>query len=131
MTPRLDVSITGISGGTTAGETVSLSTRTECLSPRLGSKESVLILDASGTMLGSMIAVGGGQSLTGQASIELSEDLTSSGLSIYIGNNYTGFTEFTVSLGTPSSPLNPLLIGVVAGASIIAVVVIVYFIKKR
>ncbi|MFW9974107.1 MAG: M14 family zinc carboxypeptidase [Candidatus Thorarchaeota archaeon] len=130
MTPRLDVSITGISGGITAGTSISLSTRTECLSPRLGSKESVLILDESGTILDSIIAVNGGQSLTDQATIVLSYDLTSSGISIFFGNNYSGFTEFLVSLGTPVT-FDPLLIGIVVGVAVIALVLVVYFVKIR
>ncbi|MFW9806340.1 MAG: M14 family zinc carboxypeptidase [Candidatus Thorarchaeota archaeon] len=131
MTPRLDISITGYSGGTSAGDTVSLNTRTENLSPRLGSRESVLILDASNQVLDSMIAVGGEQSLTGQASIDLTEDLASSDLSIFIGNNYTGYTEFVLSLGTPGLPLDPLLIGVIAGVAVVAIVIVVYFVKVR
>ncbi|MHA3963395.1 MAG: M14 family zinc carboxypeptidase [Candidatus Thorarchaeota archaeon SMTZ1-45] len=130
MTPRLDVSITGIYGGTTTGESISLSTRTDCLSPRLGSKEGVFILDEAGVTLDSIIAVGGGQSLTDQATIVLSEDLTSSGVSILFGNNYTGFTEFVLSLAAPST-LDPLLIAVVAGVAIVALVVVVYFAKTR
>ncbi|MFW9962769.1 MAG: M14 family zinc carboxypeptidase [Candidatus Sifarchaeia archaeon] len=130
MTPRLDVSITGISGGIKAGESISLSTLTECLSPRLGSKESVFILDEAGATLDSVMAVGGGQSLTDQATIVLSEDLTSSGVSILLGNNYTGFTEFVLSLGPPAS-LDPLLVVVVAGVAIVALVVVVYFAKNR
>jgi len=130
MTPRIDVTFTGITGGSTMGENLTLSTRTDCLSPRLGSKESIFILDTTGNVLDSLIAVGGGQSLTDQASIELPEDLTSSGLSISIGNNYTGFTEFMVSLGNPAS-LDPLIIGVVVGVSIVALVLVVYFVKIR
>ena len=131
MTPRLDISITGYSGGTSAGDTVYLNMRTENLSPRLGSKESVLILDASDQVLDSMIAVGGGQSLTGQASFGLTENLTSSGLSIFIGNNYTGYTEIVLSLGTPGLSLDPLLIGVIAGVAVVAIVIVVYFAKAR
>jgi hypothetical protein len=130
MTPRINPTFTGITGGTTAGEEITLSTRTECLSPRLGSKESILILAAAGTILNSTIAVGGGQSLTDQATIILPEDVTSSGFSIFVGNNYTGFTEFTLSLGTPTS-LDPLLIGIVVGVAIIAIVLVVYFVKIR
>jgi hypothetical protein len=131
MTPRLDVTFTGINGGITTGEDLTLSTQTECLSPRLGSKESVLILDANDNTLDSLIAVGGGQVLTDQATIELSEDLTDTGLSIFIGNNYTGFTEFVISLGTPGLVLDPLLIGVVVGVAIGALVLVVYFVKVR
>ncbi|MFW9832702.1 MAG: M14 family zinc carboxypeptidase [Candidatus Thorarchaeota archaeon] len=131
MTPRLDISITGYSGGISVDDSVSLSTRTECLSPRLGSKDSVYVLDASDDILDSLIAVGGGQSLTGQASLTLTEDLTNTGFSIFIGNNYTGYTEFVLSLGTPGISLDPLLIGVVVGVAVVAIVVVVYFVKVR
>lgn len=130
MTPRIDPTFTGITGETNAGEVMTLSTRTECLSPRLGSKDSILILDAAGNVLNSTIVVGGGQSLTDQVTIILPEDVTSSGLSIFVGNNYTGFTEFVLSLGTPTS-LDPLLIGIVVGVAIVAIVLVVYFAKIR
>jgi hypothetical protein len=130
MTPRIDPTFTGITGETNAGEVMTLSTRTECLSPRLGSKDSILILDAAGNVLNSTIVVGGGQSLTDQVTIILPEDVTSSGLSIFVGNNYTGFTEFVLSLRTPTS-LDPLLIGIVVGVAIVAIVLVVYFVKIR
>ncbi len=131
MTPRIDVSFTGMTGGTNAGEEMVLSTRTECLSPRLGSKDSILILDDNGNILNSTIAVGGDQTLTDSAKIILPEDVTSSGFSIFIGNNYTGFNEFVLSLGTPGTSIDPLLIGVVVGVSLVAVVLVVYFVKVR
>ena len=131
MTPRIDASFTGITGGTHVGEEMTLSTQTECLSPRLGSKESILILDDDGNILNSTIAVGGDQTLTDQADIILPEDVTSSGFSIFVGNNYTGFTEFVLSLGTPGMSIDPLLIGIVAGVAIVALVLVVYFVKVR
>ena len=131
MTPRIDVTFTGMTGVTNAGEEMVLSTRTECLSPRLGSKDSILILDDNGNILNSTIAVGGDQTLTDTANIILPEDVTSSGFSIFVGNNYTGFTEFVLSLGTPGMSIDPLLIGIVAGVAIVALVLVVYFVKVR
>ena len=131
MTPRLDVIVTSVTGGISAGDTLTLSTRTECLSSRLGSKGGVLILDSDSIVLDSTIAVNGGQTLTDQATVQLSEDLTTTGFSVFIGNNYTGFTKFVVSLGTPKAGLDPLLIGVVAGVAIVALVLVVYFTKIR
>jgi hypothetical protein len=131
MTPRIDAKVTGLVGGTNAGEEMTLSTRVECLSPRLGSKEGILVLDASDNVLDTTIAVGGDQTLTDQATIILPEDVTSSGFSIFVGNNYTGFTEFVLSLGTPGTSIDPLLIGVVVGVAIVALVLVVYFVKIR
>jgi hypothetical protein len=134
MTPRLDVSFTDITGGSTAGEDLSLSVRTECLSPRLGSKEKIFYLDANDNILNDTIAVGGDQTLNTQTEVTLPEDLTSSGLSIFVGNNYTGYTEFLISLDSPAptpGSFSPLLIGAVAGIAIAAIVVVVYFVKLR
>ncbi|MGD9396642.1 MAG: M14 family zinc carboxypeptidase [Candidatus Thorarchaeota archaeon] len=131
MTPRLDVSISSLSGGLDAGDTLSFSVQTECLSPRLGSKESIYILDIASSVLDTTIAVGAAQTLTNPAEIMLSEDLTDSGFSILVGNNYTGFTEFVISLGTPELILDPILVGAVIGIAIGAVVLVVYFVKFR
>ena len=131
MTPRIDAMVTGITGGINAGEEMTLSTRTECLSPRLGSKGGILVLDAADNVLDTTIAVNGDQTLTDQATIVLPEDVTSTGFSIFIGNNYTGFSEFVISLGTPEAPLGLILIGVVAGVAIVAIVLVVYFVKVR
>jgi hypothetical protein len=131
MTPRIDVSFTGITGGTSAGEALTLSVRTECLSPRLGSKNAISILDADGNVLDNIIAVGGGQTLNDHTNIILPESLTDSGLSIFLGNNYTGFLEFVLSLGSPSIPLDPLILGAIVGVAIVAIVIVVYFVRLR
>ena len=130
QTPRIDAIITSVSGGISAGEELTLATRTECLSPRLSTKGGLGVLDADGFVLDTILSLDGGQTLTDHATITLPEDVTSSGLSIFIGNNYTGYTEFVVSLGT-RAPLDPLLIGAIVGISIIAVVIVVYFVKIR
>jgi len=131
MTPRLDVSVSGLTGGSSSGDTLTFSAQIECLSPRLGSKESLFVLDAGDTELDSLMAIGGDQTLSLQASIELPADLTSTGLSIFIGNNYTGYTEFVLSLGSPGFTLDPLLIGVVVGVAVVAIVLVVYITKLR
>ena len=131
MTPRIDVSISSLSGGIDAGETLSFSVKTECLSPRLGSKESIYILDAASSVLDTTIAVGAAQTLTNPAEILLAEDLTDSGFSILVGNNYTGFAEFVISLGTPGISIDPILVGAVIGIAIGVIVLTVYFVKFR
>ena len=131
MTPRIDVTFTGITGGNNAGEDMTLSVRTECLSPRLGSKDGIFILDSASNVLATTIAVNGAQTLTDQADIILPEDITDSGLSILVGNNYSGFTEFVISLGTPGFTLDPLLVGAVVGIAIGTVVLVIIFVKIR
>ena len=131
QTPRIDAMVTGLSGGTNAGENMTLSTRNKCLSPRLGTRGGIWVLDAAGNVLDTTIALDGDQTLTDQAIITLPEDITTSGLSVFIGNNYTGFTEFVISLGTPEPTLGPILIGLVVGVAVVAIVLVVYFVKVR
>jgi hypothetical protein len=88
-----------------------MSVSMNCLSPRLGSKEGIYVLDSDDSVLDSLIAVGGAQILTDQASILLSSALSESGISIFIGNNYTGYSEFTLSRGVGGVSIDPLLFG--------------------
>jgi hypothetical protein len=131
QTPRIDAMITGLSGGTAAGEQMTLATRVECLSPRLSSKGGIEVLDADGNILDTTMAVNGGQTLTDEAIITLPQDVTDTGISVYLGNNYTGYSEFVISLVTPQPTVSPLLIAVGIGVGIVAIVLIVYFVKFR
>ncbi|MFW9792903.1 MAG: M14 family zinc carboxypeptidase [Candidatus Thorarchaeota archaeon] len=131
MTPRLDITVTGVSGGFAAGATVDMSVQMECLSPRLGSRGGAYVLGPDGSDLDTLIAIEAGQTLIDQASITLPSDL-STDMSIFIGNNYTGYTEFVLSAGAANGfPFDPLLIGGVVGVSIVAVVLVVYFARYR
>ena len=87
-------------------------------------------MSADDTILDTLIALEGDQTLTDQASITLPSDL-SSDMTILIGNNYTGYTEFVLSAGSAAASLDPLIIGAVIGVSIAAVVLVVYFVKFR
>jgi hypothetical protein len=129
MTPRVDIEITSISGGIHAGDNVTLATSMHCLSPRLGSKESMKILDNSGMVLDAVVAVGADQTLTDYSSFVLTTNLDGSGYTILMGNNYTGYTQFLFSAGSPLS-YDLVLIGIGIGVILIAVVIFVYM-KKR
>jgi hypothetical protein len=131
MTPRLEVTITDVSGGVSAGEDVDMEVQINCLSSRLGSKQGVYILDSDDSVLDSLIAVGGGQTLLVHANFVNPSDLNSSGIRIFIGNNYTGYSEFVLSIGVPTASLDPLLVGGIIGVSIMAVVLVVYFVRYR
>jgi hypothetical protein len=130
MTPRLDLTVTGISGGVTTGATVDMSVEMTCLSPRLGTHDGVHVLGPDGTVLDTLIALQGDQTLTDHASITLPADL-SSDMTILIGNNYTGYAEFVLSAGSAPATIDPLIVGAIIGVSIAAVVLIVYFVKFR
>ncbi|MDH4214466.1 MAG: M14 family zinc carboxypeptidase [Candidatus Thorarchaeota archaeon] len=129
MTPRVDIEITGISGGVNTGDSVTLTASMQCLSPRLGSKESMKVLDNNSVVLDTAIAIGADQTLTDYPSFILSDDLGGSQYTILIGNNYTGYTQFQLTAGTTIG-LDLVLIGISVGVVLVAVVVFVYM-KKR
>ena len=132
MTPRVNLVAAGISGGVTAGEDVSITLSMECLSPRLGSKDAISVLDENGVELDSLIAVGAGQTLISYPSFTLSEDLDSSGYVILAGCNYTGYTKFLVTTGGTGFGVDSLLliVGIGLTVTLVAIVVVLYMKKK-
>jgi hypothetical protein len=133
MTPRVDFNILGISGGVNAGDNVDMTMQMKCLSPRLGSKESIRFLDENGESLTYVIAIGGGQTFMSYPEFTLPEDLDSTGYEILVGNNYTGYTKFVVSTGGTIPILNPLLLAAGIGITVVlvAVVIVVIFWKRK
>jgi len=129
MTPRVDVEITGISGGASIGDTVTLTTSMHCLSPRLGSTEPMKVIDNNNVVLDTMTTLGADQTLTDYASFILSNNLGGSDYSIMIGNNYTGYTRFLLSAGSPMD-LGLVIISIGIGVVLVAAVIFVYM-KKR
>ena len=129
MTPRVDVEITGISGGASIGDTVTLTTSMHCLSPRLGSTEPMKVIDNNSVVLDTMTTLGADQTLTDYASFILSNNLGGSDYSIMIGNNYTGYTRFLLSAGSPMD-LGLVIISIGIGVVLVAAVIFVYM-KKR
>lgn len=128
MTPRIDFDATSITGGVSAGDNVTITLSMECLSPRLGSKDGISVLDENGEVLDSLIAVGAEQTIINYPSFTLSEDLDSSGYVILIGCNFTGYTQFVVSTGGTLPPMDPLLLvaGIGLVVALVAIVVVVY-----
>jgi len=130
MTPRVNFVTTGITGGVTAGQVVDITLSMECLSPRLGSKDAISVLDENGVELDSLIAVGAAQTIVRSPSFTLPEDLDSSGYVILIGCNYTGYTKFLVTTG--GIGIDPLLlvVGIGLTVTLVAIVVVIYM-KRR
>ena len=131
MTPRVDFTATGITGGVTAGDDVDITLSMRCLSPRLGSKDAISVLDENGAELDSLIAIGGAQTIINYPSFPLSEDLDSTGFVILVGCNYTGYTQFLLTTGGPST-IDPLiLVAVGIGLTIALVAIVVVFYKTK
>jgi hypothetical protein len=98
------------------------------LSPRLGSKETMKVLDDNSDVLDSMTILGADQTLIDYPTLVLTDDLGVADYTIMIGNNYTGYTKFHLSVGTPLN-LNLVLIGIGVGVVLVAVVVFIYLKK--
>jgi len=129
MTPRIDIDVTAITGGVTAGATLTLTTSMHCLSSRLGCNDPIVLLGNESEVLDTMTVVEAGQTLTDQVSFILSEDLSDSDYTISIGNDYSGYAQFVLSSGSSTGP-DLVLIGIGIGIVLIAVVIIVYL-KSR
>ena len=132
MTPRSNLLALGISGGVKASEQVDLTMSMQGLSPRLGTKDGILILDEEGNILDSMISIGADQTISAYPSFELPEDLGPQGYTILMGNNYTGFTQFTLSTGGELPSQNPLiLIGIGLTIGVVALVIVVFWVRRH
>jgi hypothetical protein len=133
MTPRVTFDATSITGGISAGDDVDITLRMECLSPRLGSKEAISVLNGTGTELTSLMSIGADQTLVLYPSFALPEDLDADGYVIMVGCNFTGYTQFLLTTGAPVTTVDStLLLAVGLGTTIIIVaVVIVIFMRKK
>jgi len=133
MTPRVVLDALGIGGGVKSGEDVDITMNMECVSPRLSTKDSIFILDEQGNVLDSMISIGPEQRISTYPSFELPEDLDSSGYTILMGNNYTGYSQFILSIGEEFPSLYPILLiaGVGMAIGMVALVIIIYWAKHH
>ena len=133
MTPRVDFDATSITGGISAGDDVDITLSMECLSPRLGSKEAISVFNGTGTELNSLMSIGAEQSLVLYPSFSLPEDLDAEGYVILVGCNYTGYTQFLITVGGPDTTVDSsllLVIGIGTTILVVAVVIVIFMGKK-
>ncbi len=126
QTPRVQISVDGISGG--LGEETSVSVTMTCLSPRLGTADGIEIMSSGNVSLASLTDIDAAATELGQATFTLPAD-TSAGYVIKIGNEYSGYIRFTVSMASPADYTLPLALGV--GVVLVAVVVLVLYRRTR
>ena len=131
MTPRVEFDATSITGGVSAGDEVDITLRMECLSSRLGSKNPIVILNEEGDELDSLISLGAAQTIINYPSFTLAEDLDFTGYTILVGCNFTGYTQFLLTAGSPSTEIDPLILTVGIGLTVVVVAIVVIFMKKR
>jgi hypothetical protein len=131
MTPRLDMESTAISGLSVAGNNISITFRSTCLSRHLDTTDSIDILDPEETVLDSLSVLDGQETRTDVAQFDLPTNLNQSGLILRVGNEYTGYTRFNLTIDSSTPDYTLLLILSGAGVSIIVLVVILYLRKHR
>ena len=132
MTPRSVLDALGISGGVKAGDQVDLTMSMECLSPRLGTKDGILILDEAGNILDSMASIDADERISSYPAFDLPEDLSPQGYTILMGNNYTGYTQFILKIGGEVPSFNTLLyVGIGVTIGVVALVSLVLWVKRH
>jgi hypothetical protein len=132
MTPRLDVTSTAISGDTAAGSSISITFSSKCLSRRLDTTGTIHLLDLEGVILDSLSIIEAQETRIDTAQFDLSTNVNQSGLILRVGNEYTGYTQFNVTLRIAVPDYTFWLIITGAGTSIfIIIVVAVLYIRKN
>ena len=100
MTPRLMIDVEAISGGINQGDDTTITFFLRNLSPRLGTVEPINLLSNDETILGTGPIVEGNQVTTSDISFNLPENIGTEDQVIVVGNNYTGYTQFNLSVST-------------------------------
>ena len=133
-TPILTASSPSVSGGLNEGDSVTVGMSLTCVSSLFDSTEPIYgVLDYGGLSMTeldiSATVMGAGEERTVSNTFELPADLLSSNVSLYVGNNFTGYVHLRLSLGT--TPPFDLLPIVAVGGIALAAIVIVFLWKKR
>ncbi|TFF92018.1 hypothetical protein EU545_02255 [Candidatus Thorarchaeota archaeon] len=132
-TPRLQLSTPSVSGGTSEGSTVTISCQIECLSDRLTTQGDINFLTTDGGILAHSGYLSPGQSLSRSAQITLPQSITTSNLTILLGNDYTGYHALVLSSsnGSPTDPPPeafpwPMVIALLAIAAVTVVLIVIW-----
>jgi hypothetical protein len=133
MTPRLDIKPVAISGSSVAGGNLTLTFNSTCLSRRLGTTDIIHIYDPNDSLLDSLEVLDGQESRIDEIEFRLPSSLVESELVIRVGNKYTGFTLFNVTLisGPPENTLWLLVTEASVAVFVVIVVAVLYYRKNR
>ncbi len=144
-TPRLEIDFVGADyDGSTFTGNLSVS----CIGHRLDTVEGIVVLDAEGTALKSYAVMDPDESITKRVSMDLAPGES---VIIRIGNNYTGFAEYTIessaetstqpttstsNMTTSTTPETPTtltieMLVIIAGAGVAVVVGAIIILKRR
>ncbi|MHA2140699.1 MAG: M14 family zinc carboxypeptidase [Candidatus Thorarchaeota archaeon] len=133
-TPIMTGASASVSGGLNEGDSVTVGMSLTCESSLFDATDPIYgLVDYGGlTMTGLTISTAvldAGEERAVSTTFDLPVDLTSSPVSLYVGNNFTGYVHLRLSAGTASS-FDLLPIVAVAGVALVAIV-IVFFWRKR
>ena len=107
---------------------MSLSVSINCLSPRLGTEDGIELRGEDGTLLHSWGALDVRNSHILPITIILPVNLNETGYILRLGNEYTGYTQFLLTSAGSSTPLDLLLPAIII-VTLVAVVIVVYYVK--
>ncbi|MHA1202393.1 MAG: M14 family zinc carboxypeptidase [Candidatus Heimdallarchaeaceae archaeon] len=129
-TPRLQIDIKVTAGGTKAGNKIGLNFDSINWSPRISTVEKIDILNSTEFIVASANAVPAASNTELEVDFRLSSDLADAGLELKIGNEFTGYTHFTI---LKSGTNFGLVIGLsVAGlAVVVGGTIAIIFLKRR
>ena len=133
MTPRMIIEATAISGSPYAGNNITLTFNSTCLSPHIDTTDSIHIFDSEGALLDSLDVIDGQESRIDQAQFTLTSSLIQSSMILRVGNEYTGYTLFNVTSisGPPDYDIWLLITEASVAAFVVIVVAVIYMKRNR
>jgi hypothetical protein len=96
--------------------------------PRLSTEDTIELRGGDGTLLHSWGALDGGDSHILPITITLPVNLNETGYILRLGNEYAGYTQFSLTSAPSDAPLDLLLPAIVI-VTLVAVVIVVYYVK--
>jgi hypothetical protein len=132
-TPIFTVAGPSVSGGVNEGDSVTVGMSLTCVSSLFDSTDQIYgVLDYGGPSTTRLIiytaVMDAGEERAVSTSFDMPTDLSSSQVSLYVGNNFTGYVHIRLSLGD-APPFDLMPIVAIAGVTLVAVVIVVIWKK--
>ncbi len=124
QTPRLSVQLNATS---TSGTAINTSLTVTDLSPRIKTIDPVSIRLLNGTILGSIPSIDADSTVTTDVELQFDDSLAGTNFQIEIGNDYVGYSRFSINFiyGITYIPL------VLGGVTVAVIAVVIIFIIRR
>ncbi len=128
QTPRLTVTVPS---AYVLADVVTVTVTATCLSPRIGTVDTIQAQHLNGTMTDWMPAIQADSSLSSEMYLNFDSVAEGSNTTFRIGNEFSGYQRFLVSFVGDTFLLDPLLIGGISIAVVAIVIVVVYLIRRK